>query len=67
MNNNETGKTCSASSKVFGPITSEIGTPACARKPKVKPPGRRKGAKQIRRIRYPIVFKKPNAPKRKAA
>lgn len=53
--------------KSFTRITTEIGTPASPPKPRVKPPGRMKGAKQIKRIRHPIILKRPKIPKKKAA
>lgn len=53
--------------KSFIKITTEIGTPASAPKPRGKPLGRAKGATQPRRIRYPIIFKKPKLPEKRAA
>ncbi len=67
MKNNERVKSARQVQKSFTQITAEIGTPAYAPKPRVKPPGRLKGAKQKRRTRFPIIIKDPKAIKKKAA
>lgn len=66
MKKNVAVKSARQVQKSFIRITTEIGTPASAPKPRVKPPGRMKGAKQTRRIRYPIIFKTLKPPKKKA-
>ncbi len=67
MKNNERVKSARQVQKSFTQITAEIGTPACAPKPRVKPPGRLKGAKQKRRTRFPIIIKDPKTIKKKVA
>jgi hypothetical protein len=67
MKSNETVKSARQVQKSFMRITTEIGTPASAPKQRGKPLGRAFGMKQIRRIRYPIIFKKKKSPKQRAA
>jgi hypothetical protein len=67
MKNNATVKSARQVQKSFTRITQEIGTPAAAPKPRGKPLGRQKGAKQARRNRYPIILKGSKQPKKKVA
>lgn len=67
MKRSVTVKSARQVQKSFVRLTTEIGTPASAPKLRVKPPGRVKGAKQVRRYRHPIVLKKPKLPKIKVA
>ena len=50
--------------KSFVRITAQCGTPASVPIRRGKPLGRKKGEKQTRRIRYPIVFKREKYPKK---
>lgn len=67
MKKNATVKSARQVQKSFIRITAEIGTPASAPKPRVKPPGRMNGAKQPKRYHHPIVLKRPKIPRNKAA
>lgn len=57
MKNNTAVKSAKQVQKSFIKITSDIGTPAIPPTSRGKHLGRQKGAKQIRRIQYPIIFK----------
>jgi len=67
MKNNEKVKAARQVQKSFIRITAEIGTPASAPKPRVKPLGRAKGEKQKRRVHYPIILKRLKLLKKRAA
>ena len=67
MKRNATVKSARQVQKSFVRLTTVFGTPASAPKLRVKPPGRVKGAKQLRRHRHPIILKRPKPPRIKAA
>ena len=57
MKNNATVKSARQVQKSFATITSNIGTPASAPKPRGNPLGRITGTKLTRREHHPIIFK----------
>jgi DDE superfamily endonuclease len=67
MKNNTKIKSARQVQKSFLKITTVVGTPANAPKPRGKPLGRAKGAKQPRRIRLPIIIKGQKPPNKLAA
>lgn len=64
MKNNATITSAKQVQKSFGRITMAIGTPAAPPISRGKQLGRQKGAKQIKRMRYPIIFKGTKNPKK---